>query len=410
MKPSMKHSHPGRAWGLAVAAAAVLATGLATGLAVVVPPASASAPSASASAPPASGGGAWTQVATGTFHTCALRSHDASGQLWCWGLDNHGELGIGSTKNQRRPVRVPGADDWSSVTAGHDDSCGIRTDGSLWCWGYDGHGQLGDGGTADVSRPEQIGSARWLTVVGNPGMVHTSNDAHTCGIRSDHTMWCWGQNNAGQLGLGTRTDELLPTQVGTDDDWQALDAGNLGTCAVRTDATMWCWGRAFYGDADQSDRTVPTRIGSASDWATVATSGYQTCGLKTDQTLWCWGANSHGAVGNGTTHIVKNPLQIGTAHWTDIDTGVATTCGTQQATLWCWGEGPNASLKLLRPSPTEVTAGPAQWASDTSVSFRHGCAVGGNASLWCWGADNHGQLGDGSHLNERLPVVVRVGA
>ena len=148
-------------------------------------------------------------MTAGLSHACATRN---DGTLWCWGTNGDGELGTGPAASPGRPQQVttPAATGWASVTAGEDATCAVRSDSTLWCWGYNGDGELGIGSTISHSRPQQVTSpaaAGWARAA--PGL----GSSHTCALRTDSTLWCWGGNDYGQLGIGGTTSQFLPRQV-----------------------------------------------------------------------------------------------------------------------------------------------------------------------------------------------------
>ena len=169
----------------------------------------------------------------------------------------------------------------------------MKTDHTLWCWGYNGSGELGDGTTTDSAVPvqEHTHASDWAAV--------SAGEDHTCAVKTDHTLWCWGNNDSGELGDGgTTTDSAVPVQEHTHaSDWAAVSAGGDHTCAVKTDHTLWCWGNndsGELGDGTTTSSAVPVQEHShASDWAGVSAAVNAgedyTCAVKTDHTLWCWG-------------------------------------------------------------------------------------------------------------------------
>jgi len=274
-------------------------------------PALATAPSAAA----ATSSIAWAQIAGGSVHTCGI---DTNHGLWCWGYNGNGELGIGSTTNQDLPqsVTTPAAPGWATVTAdgppvgGH--TCAIRTDHTLWCWGQGGSGQLGIGSTFDQDLPQQV------TTPSATGWAATSaGGAHTCATRTDGTLWCWGKNGNGQLGIGSVTSEFLPQQVSTPaaTGWAAVSAGGFHACATRTDGTLWCWGANYDGQlgiGSSGSKRLPQQVAKSATtpWATVSAGGYHSCVTRTNRTLWCWGYNAFGELGLGNTTIQYRPHQV----------------------------------------------------------------------------------------------------
>jgi alpha-tubulin suppressor-like RCC1 family protein len=329
-------------------------------------------------------------IAVGRWSACAIRANDS---LWCWGLNDWGQLGLGDDVTRSAPAQV-GASTWRNASVSHDFACGVRTDGTLWCWGHNDHGQLGLGDTTDRTTPAQVGAVTsWR-------QVSVGND-FACATRTGGTLWCWGDNWGGQLGLGNTTPNTTPVQVGVATTWKSVDAGGWSACGVRTDGTAWCWGansEGKVGDGSTTNRTSPTQVGIATDWRNVTVGGYHVCGARTSGALWCWGANWNGQIGDGTTTARLAPVQVGSgSSWADAAAGELHTCaGTALGTLWCWGwdgfdqAGSDAAV-TDKLAPTQVgavaTYGPVAAGGQSS------CAIRTDSTLWCWGHDGVGALG-----------------
>jgi alpha-tubulin suppressor-like RCC1 family protein len=285
----------------------------------------------------------WAIVNVGASDTCAIKT---DGSLWCWGWNLHGQLGQGDQTDRQVPTQVGSSYDWASVSLGNWFACATKVDGTLWCWGRNFGGDLGfPGGDAYV--PTQVGSdSDWLEVHGG--------DAATCGIRTDHTLWCWGDNSYGQLGLGDTESRSAPTQVGADGEWATVAEGYLfDSCATRLDGSLWCWGGNLYGGlgvGDTERRLTPTQVGWDTDWASVSPNGGHTCALKTGGSLWCWGRNDSGELGLGDRAQRLTPQQVGSAagwsaSWSGVSTGGHDSCATQaDDSLWCWGSSAQGEL------------------------------------------------------------------
>jgi alpha-tubulin suppressor-like RCC1 family protein len=347
---------------------------------------------------------AYSRLAVGYLHSCGIK---VDGSLYCWGDNGDGQLGLGDlgwATERTTPTQVDSATDWTTIALGFLHSCGLKADSSLHCWGRNEYAQLGLGdsgiGTARAT-PTQVGVATdWTTLaLGNN---------HSCGLKANGSLHCWGRNDYGQLGLGDATDRTTPTQVGFATDWAAIGLDRQHSCGIKTDGSLHCWGRNDYGQlglADSgagTDRTIPTQVGSATDWASVELGYYHSCGTKTDGSLWCWGYNYDGVLGLGDSTDRTTPTQVGSAtDWGAIALGVGHSCGIKfDGSLRCWGWNDYGQLGLgdfgsdtARNTPTQVGAA-TDWAA-----IRHGgnssCGTKTDGSLWCWGRNLSGQLGLG---------------
>ncbi len=240
------------------------------------------------------------------------------------------------------------------VTSGSAHTCGMRDDGGLWCWGFNAYGQLGLGDMAQREAPEQVDPGEsWAMVSAG---LH-----HTCGIQGDDTLWCWGRNFVGQLGLGDTDQRESPAEVSQGTDWILVVSGSFHTCGTREPGSLWCWGynetgQLGLGDAD--DRHSPEEVGTESDWWEVRAGAAHTCGTRTDGSLWCWGANAKGQLGQGDTAGRDVPVQVGTtADWATVSTGLRHTCGIRlDGTLWCWGENTHGQLGFADDVSRDIPA------------------------------------------------------
>lgn len=338
----------------------------------------------------------------------------ASGcSLFTFGRNNVSQLGDGTTTASNTPVGIATSDEWVVGAQSRGDfSCAIRDDRTMWCWGFGTEGQLGNGTTTSSSTPVQAGSAtNWARVA--------TGDRSACAIRSDGTLWCWGNNTFGQNAQGTFGGGVSsPTQVGTDTDWARIGAGNIHYCAIKTDGTMWCWGGNGVGQlgigTSSGQVAAPLQSGSDSDWAEIGAGTLHNCAIKTTGTLWCWGENGSGQVGDGSTTERQSPTQVGSAtDWKAVSGGSFSSCGTRGSaqTAWCWGyNGAGAvgdGTTDARITPTQVLGGGGWGSISTGNDFS--CGVK-NRELFCWGSNFHGQLGDGSNTDRHSPTQVGAAA
>ena len=284
----------------------------------------------------------------GGFHTCQVRVSDKT--LWCWGANESGQLGTGDNINRNVPTKVNIAG-VASVSAGSYHTCATKTDGTLWCWGSNGAGQLGIGLTLTTntsSHPDKNVPTQ-LYIAGVASV--SAGNGHTCATKTDGTLWCWGWNSDGELGIGNTTGKFVPTQLyiaGV----ASVSTGNGHTCATRTDGTLWCWGLnsdGVLGIGNTTGKFVPTKVNIAGV-ASVSAGTYHTCAKKTDGTLWCWGNNDYGELGIGTQGVTTNknvPTQLYIAGVASVSAGSYHTCATKtDGTLWCWGLNDRGQLGI----------------------------------------------------------------
>jgi alpha-tubulin suppressor-like RCC1 family protein len=308
------------------------------------------------------------------------------GTLWGWGTNYYGQVGDGTTTSRSSPVQIGSATNWVSVVGKGKRAHAIKTDGTLWGWGWNLFGQLGDGTTTDRSSPVQIGSATsWASVGGG------SNYGHA--IKTDGTLWGWGMNSSYELGDGTATYQPVNLKrIGSATNWASLAGGSgAAQCghAIKTDGTLWGWGNNYFGQVGDgggttAHRSTPVQIGSAT-WASVS-GGYRTNhAIKTDGTLWGWGQNglnSASQVGDGTLTQRQSPVQIGSAtSWASVSGGQNHAHAIKtDGTLWGWGWNGGASklgdgTTTLRNTPYRIGSA-TNWAS-ISVSEGQGQALTG---------------------------------
>lgn len=257
----------------------------------------------------------WSKVSGGVAYTLALKTN---GTLWAWGSNASGMLGLNDLVNRSSPVQV-GTGAWSEIAAGDNESFAIKADGTLWAWGSNMVSQLGTGG-GDTSSPVQVGMIfNWTSVaVGNHSALAT---------RANGTLLAWGWNSTGSLGLGDTTSRAGTTWVASLTDWRTVYCGSYGfTLAIKTDGTLWAWGdnsRGQLGIGDASSRSSPVQVGSGGDWSTLSTNGRHVLALKTNGTLWSWGIGFTGVLGLGPLNDRSSPVQIGTAAgWSSVAAGL----------------------------------------------------------------------------------------
>jgi len=294
---------------------------------------------------------------------------------------------------------------WSSVAAGYLFTLGIRTDGSLWAWGNNTYGKLGLGDTTERHAPTRVGAwSDWLAV--------SDRGWHSIGIRADGSLWAWGRNDFGQLGLGDTTERHVPTRVGAWSDWLAVSAGDSHSLGIRADGSLWAWGNNNNGKlglGDTTDRHVATRVGTWNDWVSVVACANYSLGIRADGSLWAWGFNDVSQLGLGDTTERHVPTQVGTgSDWLAVTSDYHHSLGIRAGgSLWAWGENGYGQLGLgyrtPKDTPTRVGTGN-NWASVAAGAW-HSLGIRADGSLWAWGG-NLGNLGLGNTTERDIPTRV----
>lgn len=348
----------------------------------------------------------------GSAHSCALTS---AGGVKCWGSNQKGELGDGSTTNRLAPVNVSGLTNGViAIGAGGSHGCAVLDSGGVKCWGFNDHGQVGDGSIANRLTPRDVAGLTSGIVSVEPG------ETHTCALTDRGAVKCWGANNAGQIGDGSTTDRRTPVNVsGLSNGVVALSNGGLfHNCAVTDAGRLKCWGDNRYGqlgDGTTTNRPSPVdAVGLPASVVAVAAGYWHTCALTRAGAVRCWGLNDNGEVGDGSVTVRRKPVDVvglGNGVVAAISAGIHHSCAlTRGGGVKCWGfngygqVGDGASAD--RAAPVDVT-GLTSGVAAVAGGGHHSCAllVGGGAR--CWGHGVYGQLGDGAGVDRRTPVVAQ---
>jgi alpha-tubulin suppressor-like RCC1 family protein len=369
-------------------------------------------------------------VGGGFYHSAALGT---DGSLWTWGSNNFGELGKGTTSDSSTPAKLTSISGVSAVTGGNDHMVALKSDGTVWAWGYNYHGELGNGtktGNTANSTPGQVLTAAATPLTGITAV--RGGFWHTLALKSDGTVWAWGNNDYGQLGNGSVTPQYggvaYAAQVTGLSNVVAIAAGHWHSVAVKSDGSVWTWGfngqggsdpnsKGQLGDGTEINRSSPVRVLGAGGAGTalsgitlIAAGGSHTLALKSDGTLWSWGYNNLGQLGDGTLTGRLIPVQAasGVSNISALAAGVTMSLALKSdGTVWSWGDGRSGQLgysvaSIYNPTPaaitglSSVTAIHSEW--DSSLALKS------DGTVWAWGDNVSGQLGNSTTTDSSTPV------
>jgi alpha-tubulin suppressor-like RCC1 family protein len=379
-----------------------------------------------------------TDIAAGNQHTISIR-HD--GAVWAWGWNSSGQIGDGYSGefvNRTFPVRVLAGEAGGgtylesiiAIAGGNEHTVSVMNNNTVYAWGLNDRGQLGNNSTENSDIPVQVqGDLSDIIAI-------AAGNQHTVALReTDGTVWAWGWNSSGQLGNGMGNDSNIPVQVvgeggsGNLEGITAIAAGWAHTVALReTDGRVWAWGnnnRGQLGDGSTTQRQTPVQVVNLENITAIA-AGYQhTVALREDGTVWAWGWNSSGQLGNpsaGSQSII--PVQVvGEGGSGNLEGITAIAAGYQHTvalredgTVWAWGW--NSSGQLGNPdavgqstTPVQVRGGATGETYLTNIiaiaaGYQHTVALRNDGTVWAWGWNSSGQLGDGLTENSDTPVQV----
>lgn len=311
----------------------------------------------------------WKEVSSGYLHSHAVKT---DGTLWGWGYNALGGLGLGDAVNRSSPVQVGTLTNWSKVGSIFATAFGLKTDGTLWSWGRGGEGQRGSNNALSTSSPVQIGTRTWSFIADGGGGLPSMQTYHMLAVRSDGTLWTWGKNDVGQLGLNDLVSRSSPVQIGTETNWASGEVGGSSTMAIKTNGTLWAWGLntvAMLGLGNTINRSSPVQVGTLSSWVSASIGEQHTVLLQNNGYVLTTGAsNQSGEPGFETNRAINrsNPVQLG------IDTN--------------WQKVNIGNTPILGSAPPQILAQKT------------------DGTLWTWGGNTVGNLGDGTLTNKSSPV------
>ena len=362
------------------------------------------------------------EVSAGHFHSCGVTSDN---RAYCWGYNESGQLGTGSTDGPEEcegaggpfscsthPALVAGGHHFIQVSVAETHSCGITTDNQAYCWGSDADGKLGNGAAGNSLVPVPVAGGRQFRQV-------EAGFGHTCGVTSGNRAFCWGGNSSGELGDGTTTSRQVPVAVAGGLSFQRVSTSTGGhgfTCGVTTDNRAFCWGdnrSGQVGDSTQAHRRVrPVPVSGNRQFRQVDAGDAHACGATLDTKAFCWGDGRGGELGNGKTYVSFWPRRVaGRIPFERVTAGTTQSCaiGSSDGRAYCWGSNNSGqlgdgSVDTIRLTPVAVNGGISF--AQLSAGFIHTCGTSTDGRAFCWGDGFFGQLGNGSQEDAHSPTPV----
>ena len=357
----------------------------------------------------------FASVSAGSNHTCALTD---GGVAYCWGSNDHLNLGDSTSTGESRPLLVPGVGTFSSIVAGSRHTCAIGTEGVAYCWGGNSSGELGIGSHLDTATPTPVeGSLQFESLTAA---------FHTCGVTTAGVAYCWGENHSGEVGDSTFTDEYAPVPVHGGWLFRVLDTGPgsgdssiIHTCGVDATNHGYCWGSNIYGslgtntlplnercDVEGDDipcSSTPVPVSGGLEFRAIVVGGTYTCGLAVDGAAYCWGLLG----GPDRSLPYRMP---GGQSFVDLTGGSAHICGvTAAGDAYCWGDNSCGQLGNATTEPADypVVLYGGHTFTALSAGREHTCGLTDGGQLYCWGDGEQGKLGmGGAHFDYVVPRLV----
>ncbi|HXQ30005.1 MAG TPA: hypothetical protein VN848_12150 [Gemmatimonadales bacterium] len=350
--------------------------------------------------------------------SCGVASNGAA---YCWGLDLYGELGLGPTASVPAGTagRVVGGLTFAAVSAGAWHTCGVTTGGAAYCWGDNQAGELGDGTTSGSQQcPGEPTPCSPTPVVVAGGLSFASISAGTyttCGVTSSGAAYCWGEGSSGQLGAGTAiVDTATPVAVAGGLTFKSISVGSGLTCGVTSGDAAYCWGSNSQGalgigSFTSTGNATPVAVSGGLSFSAVSAGAGYACGVTATGAAYCWGANAAGELGNGSAAPSAAPVPVsGGLTFATVSAGQGTTCGvTTGGIAYCWGGNAlgnlgNGTVTGPQQSPVAVSGR----LTFTAVSVGAGavtCGIASSGVAYCWGSNEDGLLGDGITSPDQCP-------
>jgi alpha-tubulin suppressor-like RCC1 family protein len=340
---------------------------------------------------------------------------DVNGQAWGWGNNQYYAIGDNTNINRCVPVSVVGTTKtFCQIVGGHYHSSAIDKNGQVWSWGTDSSGNLGIGVVFSPNHPTPksiAGGQKTFCKIS----ARTDN---TSGIDNNGKVWAWGNNSKGQIGDGTTTNRCTPTALaGVAKTFCEISSGNSTTAAIDKNGQIWTWGWNFFGylgDGTLTDKCTPVSVaGSTKTFCKITSRGqYHMGAIDKNGQVWCWGFGALGQLGTGNTQSSCSPRAVAGATKTfcKIDAGFYHTVAIDKnGQAWSWGYNFSGQLgdnsTTARCTPVSV-AGSTKTFCEISTGNEHVIAIDKNGDVWAWGSGASGRLGDNTTTSRLTPVRV----
>jgi alpha-tubulin suppressor-like RCC1 family protein len=331
------------------------------------------------------------------------------GNLWCWGNNNYLHLGEESIYQNKPIIFFPNTK-WKAVTATNGNHYGIKSDGTLWTWylDYNKHRYEGSNNKErKILTVRRVGSDNKWKYITSDGYV-------SIGLKTDGTLWTWGQNMNGQLGDGTTQDKLIPTKMGKDDNWKSVSLVGTLVYAIKNNGTLWAWGTNYFGLFGKKNKSIfPVQIDKESNWKEIESGGEHILALKLDGSLWSWGDNRFGRLGLGNlkTEYQVTPMRIGSDNdWIQISAGGGNSYAIKSnGSIWSWGDNRfwtnGRTMQNFNTNiPTKVE-NERNW-KKVFANAQTIIGIKSDNSIWIWGTNDFGKLGIGKDPFKKSPIKV----
>lgn len=345
------------------------------------------------------------KLVVGYYHTVSLTS---GGQVYSWGANDKGQLGIGMSGNRSTPALVKNLDQVIEIDSGVRSSMALRADGTVWTWGMNEYGQLGIGSSINTDVLTKVTDLEGIRITAISGGL----GYHSMALAEDGKVWTWGTNGSGELGDGTNFQKSKPVQVNGLDGVTAIAAGGYHSLALKEDGTVWAWGNNQYGelgDGTFTNQLLPVQVEGLDDVIRIAAGSSHSLAIKQDGTVWAWGYNGQGQLGDGTFTEQNLPVKVQNLHnIVDIAGGGYHSLALDaDGGVWSWGLGNYGQLGRTGVA-SATTPGRVQnlpFVIDISAGGFHSSVTAKDTRVWGWGFNGYGQLGDGTSSTSYVPVL-----